>query len=280
LRSGGFIDRLSRRMRFSFNSTLAATTLGAPESEPSLMAWRHATSLSNGEEHFALEVILMKRNAIFMAAAALILLLAGGQRAALAQTDELQRYEVGAQFSSLSIDEGGTTRTEPGFGGRFTFNVTDNFALEAEGNFFPKDDLFSAFRTGGRAIEGLFGVKIGKRYEHFGIFAKARPGFISFSQGRTLLIPTGVTNDPFGAFQVRTERLTHFAADIGGVLEFYPTRRVFTRLDAGDTIIRYGQTNINTFTGPIEGPFTPLTLPIPGHTTHNFQFSAGVGFRF
>jgi hypothetical protein len=223
----------------------------------------------------------MKQKAILMAVtAAIILLVSGGYQSLQAQTDELQRYEVGAQFSSLSIDTGGETRTEPGFGGRFTYNVTDNFALEAEGNFFPKKSRFIAFRNGGRAIEGLFGIKIGKRYKRFGIFAKARPGFISFSQGRTEIIPTGVTNDPFAAFDVRVERLTHFAADIGGVLEFYPSRRVFTRIDIGDTIIRYGQTNITTFGGPISGPFTPITFPIPGDTTHNFQFSAGVGFRF
>jgi hypothetical protein len=125
----------------------------------------------------------------------------------------------------------------------------------------------------------LFGVKIGKRYKRFGIFAKARPGLISFSQGRVELTPTGST-DPFTAFDVRVKRLTHFALDLGGVLEFYPSRRVFTRIDIGDTIIRYNQTTINTFTGPVGGPFTPLSFPIPGDTTHNFQFSAGVGFRF
>lgn len=219
----------------------------------------------------------MKRNAILILATAILLLLAGNHRAAQAQTDELQKYEVGAQFSSLSIDKGGDTQTEPGFGGRFTFNVTDNFALEAEGNLFPRKNRFIAFRTGGRAVEGLFGVKIGKRYKRFGIFAKGRPGFISFSQGRAEFTPTGSATDPF---QIRIERLTHFAADIGGVLEFYPTRRVFTRIDIGDTIIRYGKTTVTTFGLTPGGTFTPFTFTVPSDTTHNFQFSAGVGFRF
>ena len=221
----------------------------------------------------------MRRNAIFTAAAAIILLISGGHRAATAQTDELRKFEVGAQFSSLSIDVRGDTRTEAGFGGRFAYNVTDDFALEAEGNFFPKNDRSNAFRNGGRAVEGLFGVKIGKRYKRFGIFAKARPGFISFSQGRVEFIPTGST-DPFTALDVRVRRLTHFAADVGGVLEFYPSRGVFTRIDIGDTIIRYGQTTITTFAGTLGGTLTPVSLTVPGHTTHNFQFSAGVGFRF
>jgi hypothetical protein len=222
----------------------------------------------------------MERNVILSMATAIILLLAGSHRAALAQSDDLPKYEVGAQFSSLSIDKGVETKTEPGFGGRFTYNVTDNFALEAEGNIFPRNDRFIAFRNGGRAVEGLFGVKIGKRYKRFGIFAKARPGFISFSRGLAEFTPTGVTTDPFSAFDVRIKRLTHLAVDIGGVLEFYPMRRVFTRIDIGDTIIRYGQMTINTFGLTPGGAVTPFTFTVPGDTTHNFQFSAGVGFRF
>jgi hypothetical protein len=244
------------------------------------MAWRHTIALSGGGHQNHPEVILMQRNTLFMAATAIILLVSCGHRAALAQSDELQKFEIGAQFSSLSIDKGGETQTQPGFGGRFTYNVTDNFALEMEGNIFPKKDRFIAFRTGGRAVEGLFGVKIGKRYKRFGFFAKARPGFISFSQARAEFTPTGITNDPFAAFDVRLKRLTHFAADLGGVLEFYPSRRVFTRIDVGDTIIRYGQTNITTFGLTPGGTFTPFSFTVPSDTSHNFQFSAGVGFRF
>jgi hypothetical protein len=220
----------------------------------------------------------MKRNVI-LTAATIIILLSCSHRIALAQADEVQKFEVGAQFSSLSVDNGGGTRTEPGIGGRFTYNVTNNFALEAEGNIFPKDDHFGGFRNGGSAVEGLFGVKIGKRYKRFGFFAKARPGFISFSRGITQIIPTGVTADPF-SFNLRTDRLTHFAADIGGVMEFYPSRRIFARIDIGDTIIRYGETTFNTITGSPGGPFVPVPFIVPSDTTHNFQFSAGVGFRF
>ena len=32
----------------------------------------------------------------------------------------------------------------------------------------------------------------------------------------------------------------YFSMDVGGVVEFYPSRRIVTRLDIGDTIIRYG----------------------------------------
>jgi hypothetical protein len=223
--------------------------------------------------------MLVKQNAILATASITLLLCCCGHRVALAQSNERQKFEVGVHFSALSIDDGGETRTEPGFGSRFTYNLTDNFAFEVEGNLFPKSERFRALRNGGRADEGLFGVKIGKRYKRLGIFGKARPGFIRFSQGRTEFDITGPTTDPF-SINARTKPLTHFVTDIGGVLEFYPSRRIITRFDVGDTIIRYGQTTITTLTGELGGTFVPLPLTFPSDTTHNFQFSAGVGFRF
>jgi hypothetical protein len=221
----------------------------------------------------------MKRNAFLTVASIVIFLSCFAQQAAQAQSGETKKFEVGAQFSSLSMDDGGETRTEPGFGGRFTYNVTENFALEAEGDLFPVRNRFRAFRNGGHSEEALFGVKIGKRFKRVGIFGKARPGFIRFSQGRTDFNITGPTTDPF-SITVRTKPLTHFAADIGGVVELYHSRRIFTRFDLGDTIIRYGQTTITSVTGELGGTFTPLPITFPGVTKHNFQFSAGVGFRF
>src|SRR3954470_12574062 len=98
---------------------------------------------------------MMKKDAITLLVITMLLLLVS--RETSAQSDETPKFEIGANFSSLSINQG-ETRTKPGFGGRFTFNLTDNLALEAEGDFFPRNGGFSSFRTGGRAVEGLFGV--------------------------------------------------------------------------------------------------------------------------
>jgi hypothetical protein len=221
----------------------------------------------------------MKRNAILTAASIAILLSCFARQGAQAQSDETKKFEVGVQFSSLSLDDLGQTRTEPGFGGRFTYNVTENFALEAEGNIFPHRNRFLGFRNGGHSEEALFGVKIGQRFKRIGIFGKARPGFIRFSQGRTDFEFTGLIIDPFSII-ARPKPLTHFATDIGGVVELYHSRRLFTRFDVGDTIIHYGQTTITTIAGVPGGPGTPFPSTFPGVTKHNFQFSAGVGFRF
>src|SRR5262249_23646753 len=81
----------------------------------------------------------------------------------------------------------------------------------------------------------LLGIKSGKRLDRFGAFAKARAGMWHFDR----------------AF---------FAADIGGALEYYPSRRTIIRIDVGDTILFYG--------GPTLG------------TVHNFQPAIGFGYRF
>jgi len=200
-------------------------------------------------------------------------------RSVLAQSDETPRIEIGAHVTALGVSGNSNTRIEPGFGGRLTYNLTETFAIEAEGNFFPRD-RFRTFRAGGRAVQGLFGVKIGKRYKKFGFFGKARPGFISFSEGVSEVVAGGTVFDPAQPLSFRTRRLTHFAADLGGVLEIYPSRRVLLRFDAGDTIIRYGNTTVNTFLLVPGDPFVPVPFTIPGATRHNLQLSAGVGFRF
>ncbi|HLL71661.1 MAG TPA: outer membrane beta-barrel protein [Pyrinomonadaceae bacterium] len=196
---------------------------------------------------------------------------------ARAQATDAPKVEVGVQFTSLTLADS-FNRTEPGFGGRVTYNLTDNVGLEAQFDFFPDNEPFRGFRSGGRIAQGLFGVKAGKRFEKFGLFGKVRPGFTSFSAGRQeFIVLNAPPPDPiFGpAIRRETHRETHFATDIGAVLEFYPTRRIVTRFDAGDTIIRYGDTTGTLFTSTGTQPF-----PIPGEVRHNFQFSAGIGFRF
>jgi hypothetical protein len=217
----------------------------------------------------------MKKNLLLTTAFALFMLFNQGATRAQSPADELPKFEVGAQFSSLTYSD---ARTEPGLGARLTYNVNSYFALEAEGNFFPHNARFRG-RNGGRAAQGLFGVKLGKRYEKFGFFGKVRPGFISFTEGKTEFIPTGGSG--FFPFNTRTERLTHFATDVGAVIEFYPSRRIVVRFDGGDTVIRYGETTINSFTFlPDSNTYVPALVTIHSDTTHNFQFSAGVGFRF
>ena len=214
------------------------------------------------------------------AAALVLLCLFSAPGDARAQATDAPKVEVGVQFTSLTMSDGFRgSDSEPGFGGRITYNLTDSVALETQFDFFPNGERFRGSRNGGRIAQGLFGVKAGKRFEKFGVFGKARPGFTSFGAGRReIVVLTTPPPDPiFGpALRLEQHRETHFSADVGAVLEFYPTRRIVTRFDAGDTIIRYGDTTRTFF----DAAGTPQSFPFPGETRHNFQFSAGVGFRF
>ncbi len=207
-----------------------------------------------------------------------------------AQDKEVPKFEIGGQFTVLSggrptpvfslpiiVSDDFKDATRLGFGGRFTYNLTKNVAIEAEGNFFPNPDDFRDLSVpGGSVLQAQFGIKAGKRFSKFGIFGKARPGFVRFSEAERMTGTTTITfnNQQFnhGVFEVGSE--TDFSMDLGGVIEFYPSRRIVTRVDFGDTIIRYGTYKRESFI--LSVPFVQR----PAETKHNFQFSVGVGFRF
>ena len=193
-----------------------------------------------------------------------------------------RRFEVGGQFTSLtlSIREHYLSldslfyykKSDVGFGGRFGYNVTDRIAIEAETNFLSGDvnNTLNNGRLGGRPLQVQGGVKAGKRFARFGIFGKARPGIVSFS--KTLITDSVVFNNGVGPFtNFHYARRTYFSIDLGGVLEFYPSKKIVTRVDAGDTMIRYSR----ALQGFILNPFE-----VPAETLHNFQFSSGLAFRF
>lgn len=211
-------------------------------------------------------------NRLVASLVALILLL--GYSSARAQQPEPPKLEVGAQFSSLTLTEPGAKR-EVGIGARVTYNLTDNLAVEAEGNYFPSGST-KGFSPGGSILQGQFGLKAGKRWEKFGLFAKARPGFVSFDGTfePKLLGTTAINGVQFPVYDFeRIIRSTNFSMDLGGVVEAYPSRRVVVRFDVGDTMIRYGSHDELDFSR------TPELFRAPVRTTHNFQFSAGVMFR-
>ena len=135
------------------------------------------------------------------------------------------KFEVGGQFSLIKfgeqtavneipyclatckvITEPFSDSTEPGFGGRFGYNLNRHLAIEAEINFFPRDHLYE----GGRKLEGLFGVSAGKRFTKFGVFAQGRPGFLRLGKGdfrmRPALCP-GDIPEPIGCFDPVAKRL-------------------------------------------------------------------------
>jgi len=232
----------------------------------------------------------------FILAAGLLFSAAATARA----QDGEPRWEVGGQLTGFHVTNGSASATniviciqapcpvtittadhratELGFGGRVGYGLGRHVTLEAEGNFFPRegsvtDDEF----TGGRKVQGLFGVKAGRRFESFGVFAKARPGFVHFGAG-DLQARGGciaIFPPPLSCFDVEGSGRTDFAFDLGGVVELYPSARTIIRFDAGDTVLRSGSHNVPVRTAPFD-----VVVPVPDRTTHNFQGSVGFGFRF
>jgi hypothetical protein len=244
----------------------------------------------------------MRRRMLYTVAVALFFL-SLNHAPAYAQADETRKVELGGQFSLLNASNGRASVTttvqclvppcptvtttsegqkaEPGFGARIGYNFTENVALEAEGNFFPRERELG----GGRRSQGLFGIKAGKRFEQVGLFVKARPGFVHFSEGDLQQRPDtaciAIFPPPIACFEAKGR--TDFALDVGGVFEYYPSRRTIIRFDAGDTIIRMGEHRAPIVFQNAPGSNPPTRVVVgsaPSETTHNFQGSLGFGIRF
>ena len=215
----------------------------------------------------------MKRTLPF---AIVCLLLAQSSALSQSQSQPLPRYEVAAEFTSLARDGFGGTRNEAGVGARFTLNLNEMFAVEAAGYIFPRR-CFECLEAG-RMSQAVAGVKVGKRFDSWGVFAKARPGVVSFSEAQ--IVPFLSSSSGLFPFGLERKRVTSFATDLGGVLEFYPSRRIVTRFDAGDTIIHFTRRTQNVVIFDTTG--VPQVIPVtrPARTDHRFQFNASVGFRF
>jgi hypothetical protein len=193
----------------------------------------------------------------------------------------VRKFELAADFT---INRFRVADNLVGLGGRLTYNLNSHFALEGAGYLFPQECRGCGSHAG-QTVQGFFGVKIGKRFNKWGIFGKARPGVMSSSKGQfDLAVSIPTTSPPslnFPFVSVREKRLTTFAMDVGGVLEFYPTKRIVTRLDFGSTIIHYGPSTINfPVFDQVSGSFTSQQSTIPAQNHGTLQFMAGVGFRF
>ena len=99
-------------------------------------------------------------------------------------------------------------------------------------------------------------MKMSARVDNAGVFLKIRPGLIHFYQAAPILAGRGSFN------------AANFALDLGAGLEFYLSRRTMMRFDFGDTIIRMGGINC---------PFQGCS---GADISNNFQFNAGIGWRF
>jgi hypothetical protein len=170
------------------------------------------------------------------------------------------RFEAGGGYALLRTEFLEEPSTESGVMGRLGYDVLRQVSVEGEFSLFPRDlGVYSKGMT-----TGVFGAKLGQRFERVGVFGKIRPGFIHFHE------PAG----PFACAAVDPPTLacvigdkTEFAVDAGGVFEFYPRERMTVRVDAGDAMIR------------MRGPVLISDRPTDNFWSHNFALSVSLGFR-
>ena len=183
----------------------------------------------------------------------------------LAQSSDDRKMEVAGQLAVTDLDE--LDSTDFGFGGRFGFRATPVLTFEGELNFYPSDIPDVVPVTGSR-FEGLFGVKVGPRFDRFSVFGKVRPGFLRF----------GEAPEPFPCIAIYPPPLscilggeTVFALDLGGGVELYPTERSLVRFDVSDLMLDYPGPGFRR---------RGRTFDERGFWGHNLRFAVGAGFRF
>jgi hypothetical protein len=164
------------------------------------------------------------------------------------------RFEVGGHLYSMGT--AGSAVTDSGAGGRFTYNLNQYFAIDTELNASLNIGDES---VGFNGVQFFSGLKAGRRFGRFGIFAKARPGFVSNFHRET------------GPTFFDQERVTKPAFDLGAIVEYYPNKHTVVRFDAADVIIAFGDDLIE------EG-----RCPCPHRlgTRNNLQIGIGFGIRF
>ncbi len=113
-------------------------------------------------------------------------------------------------------------------------------------------------------MEGLFGIRMGVRLQHWGLYAKVRPGFIYYENALPVQGETG------------TASLTRFATDVGGIVEYYPERNSTLRFDVGTTLVRYLTNHPDPHEYQLGSQLSPAYIVTQG----NFQVATSYVYRF
>jgi len=179
-----------------------------------------------------------------------------------AQTSD-GRGDVSVQLSVRSLHE--FDETEAGFGARLSYRFGRWFAADGEVNFFPADAGSPAFS--GSRLEGLAGVRVGRRFGRTGVFLALRGGAVHFSEAPEPFHRIAIFPPPLvcaiGGDTVPSVQVT-------GGFEAFAGDRWVVRVEAGDQLLRYS--------GPAFAPDREVIDK--GLWSHNFKATASVGLRF
>jgi hypothetical protein len=209
----------------------------------------------------------------------MLLVLVWQDASAQSEAKRTPRLEFGTHFTFMSkfdaTHDAAELTLEPeefsrspnlGLGVRATFNLCRFAALETEWNALPQESEYA-----GRKSQLFYGLKLGIRKSRFGIFAKARPGYLFFSEDYCDDIP------PLGrSYRCLGTLKRNPAIDVGGVLELYTKRLGVIRIDIGDTSVHFNE--VNRYRQEL-GPGGNFADQVYGGRTHNLQVSVGFSFK-
>jgi opacity protein-like surface antigen len=187
------------------------------------------------------------------------------------------RFEVGGQFSDIKlIDANGNASFNPGFGGRFDWNITPRIALDTQIDFFPRDYASTA-QQGGRTLQLFAGVR-GRfvQRRRFAIYGLVRPGLTYSSRAITSFTATSASSQSTFLLTPNFGGATFFTLDLGGGIEFYPSDRWILRAEIEASPYFVGNTPVNYASSP-----TPEGLKVtnPGTVTDTWRVSTGMSYR-
>jgi hypothetical protein len=194
---------------------------------------------------------------------------ASGSDPALEKRSQRWRYEhrwdAGLHYTNIDLpmDWPGCSACRmhsSGVGTNLGYRLTNLLYFDSEFNAFPGSGGLSGK---GRAEEFLAGVKVGRTFGSWGVFATLRPGFIHYEK---TLAPGS---------QSEYESANRTALDAGGVVEYHASSRSTIRFDAGTTLVRY-------LTGHPDPRQLPNTVLSGDYivTQGNFHLGSGYIFRF
>jgi len=180
---------------------------------------------------------------------------------------DFSRIEAGIHTSVLPGNRFGSA-TDIGIGGTFTYNLNRLLALDSQLDEYTTNvDALKSLQFGGRAVAFSFGVKGGLRKRRFGIYFKARPGLLTFSDA---LVSEAVFGQP------GTKRITHATLDVAGSAEYNLSRRIILSADFGPLLVRYGDALLAT----VPTPAGIATARSTGKIDAPWHLNLGASYRF
>jgi hypothetical protein len=175
------------------------------------------------------------------------------------------RWKMGFQMTSVGLPANNKNcpscqDLHTGVGFNFNYRFAKYAYFDGETNFFPSSDTY---KQPGDVYEVLAGLKIGRPYRSWGLFAQVRPGWVHY-------------DTPIGQSSHRSYlSTTRIAQNFGGSVEYYPSKHSALQFNLGTTLVH----DTAPYADPMQPPISVLSKQFCNfHASLNV--ATGYQFRF